>query len=144
VNSLSNCRCVRSSARKRSLLVRFIRIGIHWGEIETRELEQRRRRRQRERRKKSNRFIAKTTTLNEQHTFLYISLSLLHDYNVKLFTFSGERERKTTILFRVNSRKIPQYLTNPMKWDKSNDWVSKSANSLLEWRFRCRNHIIQA
>ena len=46
-------------------------------------------------------FIGKTTTLHEQHTFLYISLSLLHDYNVKLcsFTFYGERERKTTILF---------------------------------------------
>ena len=30
VVQLRNCRCVRSSARKRSLPVRFIRIGIHW------------------------------------------------------------------------------------------------------------------
>ena len=50
--------------------------------------------------KKKKSAIGKSTTLHEQHTFLYISLSLLHDYNLKLcsFTFYGERERKTTIL----------------------------------------------
>ena len=33
--------------------------------------------------------------------YLFISLPLLHDYNVKLpsFTFYGGRERRTTILF---------------------------------------------
>ena len=30
VVQLRNCRCIRSSARKRGLPVRFIRIGIHW------------------------------------------------------------------------------------------------------------------
>ena len=52
VVQLRNCRCVRSSSRKRSLPVRFIRIGIHWGEIENGETEQWRRRRYRKRQKK--------------------------------------------------------------------------------------------
>ena len=32
---------------------------------------------------KSDRFSCKTTTLHVYHTFLYISLPSLHDYNVK-------------------------------------------------------------
>ena len=62
-----------------------------------RELRQRRRGRQRERHK-----ISKTTTLHVHHTFLYISLPSLHDYDVKLhnFTFCGGRDwHKTTNLF---------------------------------------------
>ena len=52
--------------------------------------------------KKSKRFrLAKKTTLHVHHAFLYISLSSLHDYDVKLsdFTFSGGHEHKTTTLF---------------------------------------------
>ena len=45
--------------------------------------------------------IGKTTTLHVDHAFLYISLQLLHDYNVKLpsFTYYGGREHKTTMFF---------------------------------------------
>ena len=45
--------------------------------------------------------IVKTTTLHVHHTFLYISLPSLHDYDVKMpnFTFCGGREHKTTTFF---------------------------------------------
>ena len=45
--------------------------------------------------------IGKTTTLQEHHAFLHISLPSLHDYNVKLpnFTFCRGREKKTTTFF---------------------------------------------
>ena len=41
-----------------------------------------------------------TTTTHVYHAFLYISLTSLHDYNVKVpnFTFCRERENKTTTL----------------------------------------------
>ena len=43
-------------------------------------------------------FLGKTTTLHAHHAFLYISLSLLHDYDVKMpnFTFHGGRKQATT------------------------------------------------
>ena len=46
-------------------------------------------------------WTGKTTTLHVQHAFLYISLSSLHDYNVKMpnFTFCGGRKRATTKFF---------------------------------------------
>ena len=42
--------------------------------------------------------ISKTTTLHVQHTFLYISLPSLHDYDMKMpnFTLSGEQKQATT------------------------------------------------
>ena len=42
----------------------------------------------------------KKTTLSMHHAFLYVSLPLMHDYDVKLpnFTFCGGHEQKTTIL----------------------------------------------
>ena len=42
--------------------------------------------------------ISKTTTLHVHHTFLYISLPSLHDYDVKMptFTIYGERKQATT------------------------------------------------
>ena len=45
--------------------------------------------------KKTKGFISKTTTL---HSFLYISLSILNDYDVKMpnFVFYGERKQTTT------------------------------------------------
>ena len=47
--------------------------------------------------KKKSVYIGKTTTLHVHHAFLYISLPSLHYYDVKMpiFTFCGERERKT-------------------------------------------------
>ena len=41
--------------------------------------------------KKAIRLLSKTTSLHVHHTFLYISLPLLHDYNMKMpsFTFYG-------------------------------------------------------
>ena len=41
--------------------------------------------------KKAIRLLSKTTSLHVRHTFLYISLPLLHDYNMKMpsFTFYG-------------------------------------------------------
>ena len=40
----------------------------------------------------------KTTTLQVHHTFLYISLPFLHDYDVKFpnWTFRGGRKQATT------------------------------------------------
>ena len=41
---------------------------------------------------------SKTTSLHVPHAFLYISLPLLHDYDVKMpsFTFYGGRKQATT------------------------------------------------
>ena len=54
---------------------------------------------QRERQKKKG-LISKTTTSHVHHTFLYISLPFLHDYDVKIpnFVFHGERQQATTEL----------------------------------------------
>ena len=43
-------------------------------------------------------FLGKTTSLHVHHAFLYISLPLLHDYDVKMpnFTFHGGRKQATT------------------------------------------------
>ena len=51
--------------------------------------------------KKSIGLISKTTTLHVHHAFLYISLPLLHDYDVKMpnFTFCEGREHKTMTFF---------------------------------------------
>ena len=42
--------------------------------------------------------LSKTTSLHVHHAFLYISLPLLHDYDVKMpsFTFYGGRKQATT------------------------------------------------
>jgi len=42
--------------------------------------------------------LSKTTSLLVHHAFLYISLPLLHDYDVKMpnFTFYGGRRQSTT------------------------------------------------
>ena len=44
---------------------------------------------------------SKTTSLHTHHTFLYISLPLLHDYDVKMpsFTLYGGRKQAKTNLF---------------------------------------------
>ena len=51
--------------------------------------------------KKAIGLISKTTTLHVHHAFLYISLSSLPDYNVKVpeFTFCRGRGHKTTTFF---------------------------------------------
>ena len=48
--------------------------------------------------KKAIGLLSKTTTLHVHHAFLYISLPLLHDYDVKMpsFTFYGGRKQATT------------------------------------------------
>ena len=42
--------------------------------------------------------LSKATSLHVPHAFLYISLPLLHDYDVKMpsFTFYGGRKQATT------------------------------------------------
>ena len=49
----------------------------------------------------SNRFIEKNNNFARVSCYLYISLSFLHDYCVKIpnFTFYGEREQGTQFLF---------------------------------------------
>ena len=66
-------------------------------EEENRDLEDPTTRRQRERQKIIG-LRSKTTTLNVHHTFLYISMPFLHDYDVKMpnFAFYGERKQATT------------------------------------------------
>ena len=48
--------------------------------------------------KKAIGLLSKTTSLHVHHAFLYISLPLLHDYDVKMpnFTFYGGRKQTTT------------------------------------------------
>ena len=48
--------------------------------------------------KKAIGLLSKTTRLHAHHAFLYISLPLLHDYDVKMpsFTFYGGRKQATT------------------------------------------------
>ena len=48
--------------------------------------------------KKATGLLSKTTSLHVHHAFLYISLPLLHDYDVKMpsFTFYGGRDQATT------------------------------------------------
>ena len=48
--------------------------------------------------KKAVGLLSKTTSLHVHHAFLYISLPLLHDYDVKMpsFTFHGGRKQATT------------------------------------------------
>ena len=43
-------------------------------------------------------FVSKTTILLVHHTYLYISLPVFHDYDVKMpnFTFYGVRKQATT------------------------------------------------
>ena len=82
---------------------------------------------------KSDRFSCKTTTLQVYHTFLYISLASLHDYNVKrpnwmrrlrrIFLFHRELVHSS---LECKCRKICRYLTN---------WAS--GNNRRKWRFRC-------
>ena len=45
-----------------------------------------------------NRFIEQTISLQVHHAFLYISLPLLHDYDMKMpsFTFYGGRKQAIT------------------------------------------------
>ena len=48
--------------------------------------------------KNAIRLLSKTTSLHGHHAFLYISFPLLHDYEVKMpsFTFYGGRKQATT------------------------------------------------
>ena len=48
--------------------------------------------------KKAIGLLSKTTSLHVHHAFLYISLPLLHDYDVKMpsFKFCGGRRQATT------------------------------------------------
>ena len=68
--------------------------------------------------KKAIGLLSKTTSLHVHHAFLYISLPLLHDYDVKMpsFTFYGGRKTRDDKLFflflnlsapkEINSREI--------------------------------------
>ena len=51
----------------------------------------RRRQRERKKKKKTIGLLSKTTSFHVHHAFLYTSLPLLHDYDVKIptFTFYG-------------------------------------------------------
>ena len=51
--------------------------------------------------KKTIGLLRKTTTLHVHHSFLYISLPFLHDYDVKMpnYKFCGGRKQATTNLF---------------------------------------------
>ena len=66
-------------------------------EEENRDLEDPTTRRQRELQKIIG-LRSKTTTLNVHHTFFYISMPFLHEYDVKMpnFAFYGERKQVTT------------------------------------------------
>ena len=70
--------------------------------------------------KKAMGLLSKTTTLHLHHAFLFISLSLLHEFNVKLrsFTSYGDwREHKTTIFFF--------FWTQIQSWFRDNSNISQ-------------------
>ena len=67
--------------------------------------------------KKSTGLLRKTSSLHVHHAFLYISLPLLHDYHMKMpsFTFYGGRKQRQTFVSlsklecgpkEINSREI--------------------------------------
>ena len=66
-------------------------------EDENRDLEDPTTRRQRERQKVIG-LRSTTTTLHVHHTFFYISLPVMYNYDLKMpnFAFYGEREQATT------------------------------------------------
>ena len=87
-------------------------------------------------------------SLHKHHTFLYISLPSLNDYNLKMsnFLLCGDREQKATtcfffpwILLEFNFSKNCQHLTNWTRWNKRYK-VWGSVTLLFKWRFRSRRH----
>ena len=97
-------------------------------------------------------WIGKTTALHVRHTFLYLSLPSLHDYDRREkapnFTFYGGREEKKTTFFffswtliqsfRVQVQKnLPTFDKNWTRWSKR-EKVWSSANALFKWLFRSR------
>ena len=78
--------------------------------------------------------ISRTTTLLGHHTFLYISFLLLHDYDVKMpsFTFYGGREQSTT--------KFSFSLKNSPPEDSAWIWQSKRAGIIAMEIERTRTH----
>ena len=73
----------RASCRKEKKNNNFLDVNLCQKKKNTRELKQRLRRQQRERQIVIS-LIRQIITLHVHHAFLYISLRLLHDYNVKL------------------------------------------------------------
>ena len=53
--------------------------------------------------KKATGLLNKTTTLHVHHAFLYVSLSSLHDYDVKMpnFTFYGDVNKRRRIFLSL-------------------------------------------
>ena len=94
VSSVCKCcqvgqRCVNKKSRTLCVMIPL--------EDENRDLEDPTTRRQRERQKVIG-LKSKTTTLHVHHTFFYISLPVMHNYDLKMpnFAFYGEREQATT------------------------------------------------
>ena len=81
----------------------------------------RRRRRQRERRKSN---IIRFATLHVHHTFLYISLPSLHDYDVKMPNFSfwvgSQHNRRLSFSFSFPQLRYSPYNSTPEKF--ANVW----------------------
>ena len=81
-------------------------------------------------------------------TYLYISLPLLHDYDVKMpnFTSQGGRKQATTKFYslpkleygskKFNSGRVHLLLTKYVSWNNRNK-DQKNANLFLKQRFRC-------
>ena len=98
--------------------------------------KQRRQRRQREG-KKQQIYISKTTTLHEHHSFLHISLPLLHDCDMKRPNFLRPLRSWWTQHtlgygpFGFNPREFCQHLTNQMKLN-CELWTVRNAS---KWRF---------
>ena len=73
---------------------------------------------QRERQKKLSGLLSKTTTLHVHHTFLYISLASLQDYDVKLPNFTSTT--KTTIFDNTRqpfSFSFPELQYSPLEFN---------------------------
>ena len=88
--------------------------------------------------KKAIGLLSKTTTLHVNHTFLYISLLSLHDYDVKylISRFTGDVNKRRRIFLslsklecgpqEINSREIRLHLSFSADWNKrDNVWKTR-------------------
>ena len=93
--------------------------------------------------------IRKATTLHVHRTFLYTSLTILHDYDVKMANFMFYRGRKqATTKFSFYFLTWLRFLgiqlqESSLTFDKERRWCNrdedwKTANPLFKQRFTCR------
>ena len=103
---------------------RKLRVQLRTWPCNNRELRQRRRWRQREQQKRFS--LANSSSARASRLFLYISLTSLHDYDVKIpnFMFYGGREHKTRL------RVVPHFSSGIVeRANREHTWRSPHARA---------------